>query len=155
MRGLVSAWELQNVRFLGHVAHQELRAVYDQRDILLNASRIDNFPGALIEASAAGLVVISTCAGGIPSIYRHEESALLVGLGDSQAMALAVEKVLESRSLGLELTKAALQVARACDWSEVSKPLYRAYGFVPDAGGGANLGITSQSGKPLTEASGD
>jgi glycosyltransferase involved in cell wall biosynthesis len=146
LRDLVSAWNLQNVRFLGHTPHQDLRAVYDQCDILLNASRIDNFPAALIEASAAGLVVVSTCAGGIPSIYRHEETALLVEIGEWQAMAEAVERVLEPHVLGLELIRAALRLARACDWSEVSKCLYRAYGFAPGTGGAGNRRATHQAG---------
>ena len=155
LRGLVSTWNLHNVRFLGHTSHQDLRAVYDQCDILLNASRIDNFPGALIEASAAGLVVVSTCAGGIPSIYRHEESALLVEIGDWQAMAGAVERVLEPHVFGLELIKAALQLARACDWREVRKCLYLAYGFAPETGGDGNRSATYQAGGSLTAVQGN
>lgn len=129
LRSLVSAWNLQNVRFLGHVSHRDLRAAYDQCDILINASRIDNFPGALIEASGSGLVVVSTGAGGIPSIYENQKSALLVDVGDWQGLARSVETVLEDPSLAAELTKAALVAVRGCDWAEVRKSLYRAYGF--------------------------
>ena len=129
LRGLAAALNLQNVRFLGQLTHLELAAIYDQCDILLNASQIDNFPGALIEASAAGLVVISSCAGGIPSIYRHEESALLVEVGDWQGLADAVQTVLESPAMAARLTRAALHSVRACDWSEVRKCLYKVYGF--------------------------
>jgi glycosyltransferase involved in cell wall biosynthesis len=135
LRGLVAVWKLRNVRFLGHVPHRDLGHLFDQCDIMLNASRIDNFPGALIEASGAGLVVISTCAGGIPSIYQHERSALLVEIGDWQQMADSVRRVIDSPTLALELTRAALETVRACDWSSVRKCLYRVYGFVPDASG--------------------
>ena len=55
LRRLVSDWHLQNVRFLGHVSHSDLGGIYDQCDILLNASFVDNFPGSLLEASGAGL----------------------------------------------------------------------------------------------------
>ena len=58
LRSLVSAWDLKNVRFLGEVAHKDLAAVYGECDIYVNASLVDNFPGALLEASAAGLVVV-------------------------------------------------------------------------------------------------
>jgi glycosyltransferase involved in cell wall biosynthesis len=129
LRGLVSDWNLENVRFLGNIAHSDLPDIYDQCDIYLNASRIDNFPGALIEASAAGLVVVSTDAGGIPFIYQHEKTALLVKTGDWQELALAAQKVLQTSTLALDLVTAARALAQACDWREVRKSLYRAYGF--------------------------
>jgi L-malate glycosyltransferase len=130
LRGLVSEWALNRVRFLGQVAHDELPAIYDQCDILLNASRVDNFPGALLEASAAGLAVVSTCAGGIPFIYRNGETALLVEPGDSDGLAAAVMKLLQSPSVSVDLTRAAAALARACDWQEVRRALYRSYGFL-------------------------
>jgi phenylacetate-CoA ligase len=129
LRGLVSTWNLRNVRFLGHVPHGDLPAIYDYCDILLNASLADNFPGALLEASAAGLAVVSTGVGGIPFIYRDGLNALLVQPGDWQGLAQAVEKLLASPTLGMELTAAAASVARSCDWKEVRRPLYEAYGF--------------------------
>ena len=129
LRSLAALWNLRNVRFLGGVPHRELPVIYDQCDILLNASRIDNFPGALLEASAAGLVVVSTDAGGIPFIYRNEKSALLVNIGDWQALAAAAERLLRSPSLGRELAREAHELLRACDWEEVRMRLYSAYGF--------------------------
>jgi len=129
LRGLVAAWNLQNVSFLGHVEHRDLGAVYDQCDILLNASFVDNFPGALLEASGAGLVVISTAAGGIPFMFRHEKNALLVEPGDSSGLAAAMERVLRSPSLQVSLTREAAALSRGWQWSEVSKAIYGAYGF--------------------------
>lgn len=129
LRALATELKLRNVRFLGQVTHRELAVIYDQCDILLNASQIDNFPGALIEASGAGLVVVSTGAGGIPSIYRHKESALLVEVGDWRGLAEAVRTVLESPGMAAMLAKSALRSAQACDWRQVRKCLYRVYGF--------------------------
>jgi glycosyltransferase involved in cell wall biosynthesis len=129
LRALVSAWNLPGVRFLGHVRHQDLPALCDQRDILLNASRVDNFPGALLEASAAGLLVVSTAAGGIPFIYRDGETALLVEPGDWQALARAVIRSLESPALASSLALAGASLARRCDWRQVRLALDPAYGF--------------------------
>ena len=129
LQGLVSAWNLNNVRFLGQVAHDELPRIYDECDILLNGSRVDNFPGALLEGSAAGLAVVSTSAGGISVMYEHEKTALLVEPGDWQGLAAAVTKLLQSPMLAFNLTQRAAALARACEWSEVRKLLYRAYGL--------------------------
>jgi glycosyltransferase involved in cell wall biosynthesis len=132
LRHLVLEWNLQSVEFLGHVEHQDLPAVYDRCDIFVNASKIDNFPGALLEASKAGLVVISTCAGGIPFIYQNEKNALLVEPGDWRALAQAIERVLDSPATAQSLIRAATAVVQVCEWSEVSKRLYRAYGITDE-----------------------
>ena len=129
VRQLVSSWNLTNVTFLGNVAHEALPAIFEQRDIYVNASRVDNFPGALLEASAAGLVVVTTSAGGIPFMYEHGTSALLVEPGDWRGLAAAVESLLRQPALARELTSAAGAVVRACDWTEVRKRLFEAYGF--------------------------
>lgn len=133
LRKLVSEWGLDNVRFLGHVAQADLPPLYEQCDIFLNSSRVDNFPGALLEASGAGLVVITTDAGGIPFIYKDGETALLAPAGDWQGLAQAVLKVLQSRSLAMNLATQAAAMVQGFDWREVRKPLYRAYGFSPEA----------------------
>jgi glycosyltransferase involved in cell wall biosynthesis len=128
LRNLASQWNLKQVRFLGQVAHEELPAIYDRCDIFLNASRVDNFPGALLEASAAGLVIVSTAAGGIPFIYRDGDTAFLAEPGDWQGLAAAIEKALQSPSLAVEMTKKAAALARSCGWTDVRRALYAAYG---------------------------
>jgi glycosyltransferase involved in cell wall biosynthesis len=129
LRNSAAEWQLRNVRFLGHLNHDELPAIYEQCDILLNASLVDNFPGALLEASAAGLVIVTTSAGGIPFIYENGKNALLVDPGDWQGLADSVEKVLRDPSWGCDLAANAAELARRCEWREVRKVLYQAYGF--------------------------
>lgn len=130
LRSLVARWKLQHVRFLGNIAHRDLPAIYDQCDVLLNASRVDNFPGALLEASAAGLVVVTTAAGGIPFMYKDGETALLAEPGNWQELATAVQKVLASPSLGAKLVSEAVILAQRCEWKNIRTGLYRSYGFV-------------------------
>jgi len=129
LRSLVSAWSLRNVRFLGHIPHEELPAIYNQCDIFLNASRVDNFPGALLEASASGLAVISTGAGGIPFIYEDHKNALLLDPGDYGGLALAVEEVLENSSLTRDLIANGLALVREFEWKTVGKVLREVYSF--------------------------
>ena len=132
LRDLVTRLDLRSVRFLGHVAHRDLARIYDECDIFINASRVDNFPGALLEASAAGLPVVSTGAGGIPFIYEHRKSALLSAPGDWQALAASVEELLQSPALTAELSVKGSIQARQCDWTQVRTALYQAYGASAD-----------------------
>jgi len=148
LRDLVRDWKLEHVRFLGHVEHSSLPAIYDQCDFLLNASRIDNFPGSLMEASAAGLVIVTTKAGGIPFVYEDGTTALLVEIGDAQALGMAVKRVLEDPMLGQRLVKGSLALCRRYQWENIREPLYKLYGQ-PFAA--TVMASTQSSGaKPLT-----
>jgi phenylacetate-CoA ligase len=129
LRGLVAEWNLRNVQFLGYVPQEELPQVYDRCDILINASRADNFPGSLVEAAAAGLVVISTAVGGIPYIFESGKSAILVKAGDWAGLAAGVLSVLEDATLAEQLSTEALQKCQAYDWKHVRRVLYPIYGF--------------------------
>jgi glycosyltransferase involved in cell wall biosynthesis len=129
LRELVAEWNLTDVRFLGYVDHKTLPAIYDDCDILLNASRVDNFPGSLMEASAAGLVVVSTNAGGIPYLYQDGKNALLVEVGDWEGLARGVERVLQDQELSRKLAFGGVELCRQCEWETVRRALYRVYGF--------------------------
>ncbi len=133
LRDLVAAWELRNVSFLGHLPYQELPRLYDQCDLLLNGSRADNFPGSLIEAAAAGLVVISTGAGGIPYVFQDGVDALLVAPKDWMALSAAVRRVIEEPGLAPRLSRAAFQISQSCSWNHVRPLLFTVYGLGPAA----------------------
>lgn len=120
---------LKNVSFLGGVSHEKLGEVYDACDILLNTSRIDNFPGSLLEASGAGLVIVSTNPGGIPHMYSHRESALLSEPGDWKALTAHLRLVVEDQQLASRLARRAQSLAKECEWAQVRRSLYRVYGF--------------------------
>lgn len=129
LKNLVAQLDLRNVAFRGYIPQKDLPALYDQCDILLNASRADNFPGSLVEAAAAGLVVISTGVGGIPYIFENGKSAILVPPGDWAALAAGVLRTLEDPELASTLAKEALQQCRQYDWTSVRRLLYPIYGF--------------------------
>jgi glycosyltransferase involved in cell wall biosynthesis len=129
LQKLVSTWNLKNVSFVGYVPHRKLSSLYAECDILLNASRADNFPGSLVEAAVSGLVVVSTNPGGIPYVFESEKNALLVSVGDWAGMAAAVIRVLENPHLAATLTEEALARFRRYEWNSVRTILYRIYGF--------------------------
>jgi glycosyltransferase involved in cell wall biosynthesis len=129
LRNLTGRLGLQRVQFAGYAPQDELPALYGQCDILLNGSRADNFPGSLVEAAAAGLVIISTNAGGIPYIFEHEKSALLVEPGDWRALGGAALRVLEDPELAGRLQRAALEQSRRYGWPNIRPLLYGFYGL--------------------------
>jgi glycosyltransferase involved in cell wall biosynthesis len=105
LESLADELELEGVTFLGRVEPDEMPRVYDRADIYLNASRIDNMPTSLIEAFAAGLPVVTTSAGGIPYIVRHEENGLLVPPGDDERLAEEALRLLREPELACRLVE--------------------------------------------------
>lgn len=100
---------LDGVTFTGKVAPPEMARLYDAADIYLNSPDIDNMPNSVIESFAAGLPVVTTDAGGIPFIVRHESNGLMVRCGDHQAMAEAALRLLDEPELPLRLARQARQ----------------------------------------------
>jgi colanic acid/amylovoran biosynthesis glycosyltransferase len=64
---------------------------------------MDNLPTVIMEAMATGLPVVSTTVGGIPEMVIDNETGFLVEPHDIVALAGAIEKVTNNRSLGQRL----------------------------------------------------
>ncbi|HEX8068930.1 MAG TPA: glycosyltransferase family 4 protein [Pyrinomonadaceae bacterium] len=111
--------KLMNVEFVGRVAPERMHEFYDAADIYLNASDIDNMPGSIIEAYAAGLPVVTTDAGGIPYILTDGETGLLVRRGDAEALAAAALRLLADEALAARLTEQARRACERYSWAAV------------------------------------
>jgi colanic acid/amylovoran biosynthesis glycosyltransferase len=73
---------------------------------------MDNLPTVIMEAMATGLPVVSTRIGGIPEMVVESETGFLVQPGDSVALANAIERVTNDRSLGQKLGQAGFERAQ-------------------------------------------
>jgi colanic acid/amylovoran biosynthesis glycosyltransferase len=73
---------------------------------------MDNLPTVIMEAMATGLPVVSTNIGGIPEMVVEDETGFLVKPGDAQAMADAIEKVINDRSSATSLGYSGYERAR-------------------------------------------
>ncbi|MCF7220936.1 glycosyltransferase [Marilutibacter chinensis] len=69
----------------------------------------DGIPVALMEAMASGCPVISTRVSGIPELIENGANGLLVEPGDPEALADAIQRLVEDEALGARL---ALQARR-------------------------------------------
>jgi glycosyltransferase involved in cell wall biosynthesis len=128
IEALVAELSLRNVRFTGKVSPEQMGALLDEADILLNSPDIDNMPLSLIEAQAAGLPIVSTSSGGIPFIVRHESTGLLVDPDDHVAMASAALRLLREPGLARAIGTAARETCLATyTWETVGAAWVRLY----------------------------
>lgn len=119
--------DLRNTEFVGRVEQSHMPELCERADIYLNSSDIDNMPGSIIEAYAAGLPVVTTDAGGIPYILTHEETGLLVRRGDHAALAAAAIRLLEDEELAGRVTRNALAACRKYSWASVRDEWLKLY----------------------------
>jgi glycosyltransferase involved in cell wall biosynthesis len=118
---------LRNVRFAGPAAPEVMGAYYDEADIFLNASSIDNVPLSILEAFAAGLPVVTSDAGGIPHVVTHERTGLLVPVGDPTALAAAARRLLCEPTLADRVASAARAEAIARYSAPAARERWLAY----------------------------
>ena len=124
LQGLAHSLGLNGrVAFLGRVPHEQLPALYDSHDIFINASNVDNMPGAILEAFASGLPVVTTRAGGIPFLVEHEKTGFTVDLDDSGALARFAMALLENPESAQAIARNAFHYVQNCSWSNVRRTL--------------------------------
>lgn len=119
-RALAAAERLHDaVHFAGGVPPAAVAGLLDAHDVFLNTTTTDNTPVSMLEAMSAGLLTVSTRAGGVPYLVGHEREALLVPVGDDASMAAAVWRVLTDSALAARLSANARAAAARHDWTRV------------------------------------
>jgi glycosyltransferase involved in cell wall biosynthesis len=73
--------------------------------------RTEILPLAILEAMATGIPVVATDVGGVRDIVRDGDTGLLVEPEDADALAAAIVRVLDDRSLALRLRDGAFTLA--------------------------------------------
>ena len=119
VRQLVADLNLTGVNFAGVASRQEIGKCYDQADIFINASWLDNMPLSVIEAFAAGTPVVTTSPECMPYLVQHERTGLLSPVGDEKALAANVVRLLRDPVLAARLAENAHQDSRNYTWEAV------------------------------------
>ena len=117
----------QAVSFLGRLAPDDMAALYQSADLMLNTSVVDNSPNSLIEALACGTPVVSTNVGGIPRLVTHQHDALLANAEDVDSLTEQSLAVLQDKALTDKLVINGFKTVEKFSWSSVWQQLQRCY----------------------------
>jgi glycosyltransferase involved in cell wall biosynthesis len=107
--------------FLGWLDNKstELRQLYERSSIFLFPSVSENFPIVLLEAMAAGLAIITTEGTGCAEVVG--DAALLVPVRDSEAIRMALERLLGDEPLRQQLGESARRrLEERFSWASVT-----------------------------------
>ena len=119
LRGLATDLGLRGVTFAGRVDPAQIHAYYDAADIYVQTPTIDNMPCSILEASAAGLPIVSTEAGGVPAMLTDGVHALLAPIGDADMIASHVATLLDDPERARQMARAAYELTDRYRWSAV------------------------------------
>ncbi len=124
---LASDLKLRNTRFIGFVPFEKMPEVYDAADIYLTATDLDNMPSSITECMASGVPVVTTDAGGIPYIVKHEETCLMIPRNDHDAMAASAFRMLDDDELAVQIARRAREASRKFTWKAVKNEWVKLY----------------------------
>lgn len=98
--------KLTNISVLGNLNREEVSKLLKTSDIFAYPSaHSEGLPLALIEAGVNGLAVVATDSGAISELIKDNETGLLVKSGDRKAFKVALDRLIEDKSLRQRLAK--------------------------------------------------
>ncbi len=109
----------ENVCFTGKLTPDEVVALYQKADVMLNPTTVDNMPNSVLESMACGVPVVTTNVGGIPFIVEDDKTALMVDVGDFEMMANKVISLFTDDSLYQRLVTNGLAEVQKYSWPNV------------------------------------
>ena len=116
-----------DVAFTGPVSHSKMANCYEQNDIFINASCVDNMPVSILEAFASGTPVVTTAPEGIRYIVEHERTGLLCEPEDWRALAENVTRLLKDPQFAQRMALNAYEESRRYQWDVVRAQWLRVY----------------------------
>jgi glycosyltransferase involved in cell wall biosynthesis len=95
------------------LVQSELASVDRDADIFIHAALTEGYGNAIAEAMAAALPIVVTPVGVAIDFLEHERDCLIVPKGDPEALAAAIERLLDDAALRRRLGTAARRSAEA------------------------------------------
>ena len=111
----------EDVRFVGK--QEQMEEILAVSDIFLLTSEYESFGLAALEAMAAGEIVISTNAGGLPEIVQHNITGFMANVGDVDTMSKYAIDILQDEEKLQAMKEAAFLHASNFDIKNII-PLY-------------------------------
>lgn len=100
----------EHVRLAGF--HRDIPSVLSAADFFVLPSHMEGMPNAVLEAFAAGLPVVASAAGGLVEAVENERTGLLVPARDANALAIAINRLVENPHFAQAMAKAGQVAAR-------------------------------------------
>ncbi len=113
------------VLLVGHVPDEHIPGLYAQASMLVMPTLYEGFGFPILESMAAGTPVVASNNSSIPEVAG--DAAILVPTRDEEAMADAVESILENPRIAQQLRERGLMQARKFSWQRMASETVEVY----------------------------
>jgi D-inositol-3-phosphate glycosyltransferase len=118
------------IAFLGARDQDTLHYYYAASDMLVMPSHYESFGMVALEAMACGTPVIASDVGGLHELVKHNKTGIRVKVNDLDAMARAIERLLDDEGLRRRMGHAAACYAEDYAWGRIVERLLTVYGEI-------------------------
>lgn len=128
----VQAKNIGGIYFLGRQNHDKVIEYLKAADIFVLASVStagdrEGTPTSIMEAMVAGLPIVSTRVGGIPSLIKDGVNGLLVEEKNINALADAITKLIQDKELAARMGRQNLEDIKQKDWPIITRSVTNEY----------------------------
>jgi glycosyltransferase involved in cell wall biosynthesis len=116
-----------SVFMVGGLTREKVAQLMAAADVFVLPSKMESFGLSLLEASAAGVPVVCSNAGGVPEVFQDGFNALLYPPGDADAMAKAIVRLIQDRELAKGVSANAAGTAGGFTWEIAAERTLQVY----------------------------
>jgi phosphatidylinositol alpha-1,6-mannosyltransferase len=118
-----------DVRFLGILPANDIRALYQRAQILLHTAtqhpqRIEGFGLTVIESAACGLPALVTRVDALPEVVKDKVTGFIVDDHDVRALSERIRSVFENPSILQKMKTACKSHARDFSWESCARTIF-------------------------------
>ena len=127
LRAELVARQLEHVHLPGEVVGSALATLYASSDVFLFPSETDTFANAVVEATAAGLPVVTAQGSAAAEHCMHGVNGFVVDMADPGEIAMRLSWLLQNPALRARMAQESRQLSRRYDLTEAAHELYAQY----------------------------
>ncbi|GBG14972.1 uncharacterized protein NMK_2573 [Novimethylophilus kurashikiensis] len=105
-----------NVHVIGRVAREDLHLYFTGARVFALPTELEAFGIAFVEAMHFGLPILGTAIGAVPELVEIGVNGYLVKPGNAEALARALDRLLDDDKLALQMGEASYQRAKRYTW---------------------------------------
>lgn len=109
------------------LSHADLANAYRAATVTIVPSRTESFGLVALESQACGTPVVASDIGGLRTTVPHDDSGLLVDVGDVDGFVAALAAIVDDDTFREQLVTHGIGFARRFDWRWVARGLLSAY----------------------------
>lgn len=114
----------RDLNFLGHLSRESMAMEYRRADVFVMPTIAEGSAGVVFEALASGVPVVTTRSAG--SVVTNGQEGLIVPERDAEALAKAIERIVEDRAMRSAMSEAARSTIKFFDEDHWRKRLVNA-----------------------------